>query len=123
MTVDQCVESIDRVTRAGREACRAVETALEALLVGGELRQDGRSMVDIVDDMIARGGREMRLSAAEAFRDYERAIASLRAVVVKTLVDEEGLSLTSVAQRMKISRQAASRLYQSAPEPPEGGHG
>jgi|SRR5690349_6579406 len=116
MTDDRFVESVERVAHAGREACVAVETAVEALLETLEAHRGGRSLVDIVDEMIARGGRETRLSAAEAFRDYERSIASMRAVVVRTLVDEEGLSLTGAAQRMKISRQAASRLYQSAPE-------
>lgn len=51
------------------------------------------------------GGRETRLNAAEAFREYERAIASMRAGVVHALVDEGGLSLTDVARRMKVSRK------------------
>jgi predicted DNA-binding protein (UPF0251 family) len=40
----------------------------------------------------------------------------MRAGVVRALVDEGGLSLTDVARRMKISRQAAARLYESARE-------
>jgi hypothetical protein len=75
----------------------------------------------MVDELIAAGGRETRLSAADAFREYERSIASMRAGVVRVLVDEGGLSLTDAAKRMKISRQAAARLYQSVPE--RGGQG
>ena len=79
---------------------------------GCEARNAGRSIVDVVDELIAAGGREIRLSAADAFHEYERAIASMRADVVRALVDEGGLSLTDVAKRMKISRQAAARLYE-----------
>ena len=50
------------------------------------------------------------------FREYERAIASMRADVVRVLVDEGGLSLTDVARQMRISRQAAARLYEPVPE-------
>jgi hypothetical protein len=81
---------------------------------GCEALDAGRSVVDVVDALIATGGRETRLSAADAFHEYERAIASLRAAVVRALVDETGLSLTEVAKRMKISRQAAARLYEPA---------
>jgi predicted transcriptional regulator len=52
------------------------------------------------------------MSAVDAFHEYERAIASMRADVVRALVDEGGLSLTDVAKHLKISRQAASRLYE-----------
>ena len=68
---------------------------------GCEARNAGRSVVDVVDVLIAAGGRETRLGAAEAFREYERAIAWMRVAVVRTLVDEGGLSLTNVAKRMK----------------------
>jgi hypothetical protein len=116
MTQDWFVEAVERVTGAGREAGLAIETAVAALREGAEARRAGRPIVDIVDELIAAGGRETRLRAAEAFRDYERSIASIRAGVVRALVDEAGLSLTDVAKRMKISRQAAARLYQPVAE-------
>jgi predicted transcriptional regulator len=40
----------------------------------------------------------------------------MRARVVRALVDEGGLSLTDVAKRLKISRQAAARLYEPVRE-------
>lgn len=116
MTEDWFVEAADRVAEAGRRACLAIETAVGALHEGCEARNAGHSIVDVVDAMIAAGGREARLGAADAFRDYERAVARLRAGVVRALVDEDGLSLTAAAQRMKISRQAAARLYQPVRE-------
>jgi hypothetical protein len=123
VTEDWFVEAVDRVAEAGRRACLAIETAVDASREGCETRKAGRSIVDVVDAMIAAGGREARLGAADAFREYERAVASLRAGVVRALVDEDGLSLTAAAQRMKISRQAAARLYESLPEGGDEGPG
>jgi hypothetical protein len=116
MTEDWFVGAVDRVADAGRQACLAIETAVGALREGCEARSAGRSIVEVVDELIVAGGREARLGAADAFRDYEQAIASMRAAVVRALVDEGGLSLTEAARRLKISRQAAARLYESARE-------
>ncbi len=116
MTEDWFVGAVERVADAGRRACLAIETAVGALREGGEARTAGRSLVDVVDELIVTGGRETRLKAADAFREYERAVASMRAGVVRALVDEGALSLTDVAKHMKISRQAAARLYGLAPE-------
>jgi hypothetical protein len=117
MTEDWFAAAVERVALAGRQACLAIDTAVDALREGCEARNAGRSIIDVVDELIGAGGRETRLSAAEEFREYEWAIASMRAGVVRALVDEGGLSLTEVAKRMKISRQAAARLYQPRREP------
>ena len=98
MTEDWFVGAVERVAEAGRRACLAIETAVGALREGCEARNAGRSIVDVVDELIAAGGRETRLSAADAFREYERAIASMRAGVVRALVDEDGLSLTDCGE-------------------------
>jgi hypothetical protein len=116
MTEDWFVGAVERVADAGRQACLAIEMAVAALQGGCEARIAGQSVVDIVDDLIATGGRETRLSSADAFREYERAIISLRAAVVRALVDEGGLSVTDAAKRLRISRQAAARLYESVPD-------
>jgi hypothetical protein len=112
MTEDWFAEAVERVEDAGRQACLAIETAIGALREVCEARNAGRSVVDVVGDLIVAGGREIRLGASDSFREYERSIAELRARVVRALVDEDGLSLTDVAQRMRISRQAAARLYE-----------
>jgi hypothetical protein len=115
MTDDWFVEAVERVTNAGRQACLAIDTAVGALQGGCQARNAGRPIVDIVDELITAGGRETRLSAADAFHEYERAIASMRADVVRALVDEGGLSLTDAAKRLKISRQSAARLQRAGP--------
>jgi len=116
MTEDWFVEAVERVADAGYRARVAIETAVGALREGCEARNSGRSIVEVVDELIAAGGRETRLSAADAFREYERAIASMRSGVVRALVDEGGLSLTDVSKHLKISRQAAARLSRPGPE-------
>jgi hypothetical protein len=68
-------------------------------------------MVEVVELLIGGGGRATRVSSADAFREYERAVAAMRSRVVRALVDEGGLTLTEVSRRMRISRQAASKLY------------
>ncbi len=123
MTEDWFVGAVEQVAEAGRRACVAIETTVGALREGSEARKAGRPIVDVVDELIAAGGREIRLSAADAFREYERAIASMRADVVRALVDTDGLSLTDVANHMKISRQAAARLYESLAEDGDEGLG
>jgi hypothetical protein len=112
MPEDWFAAAVERVDDAGRQACLAIDSAVGALRGGLEALDAGRSIVDVVEELIMAGGRETRLNAAEAFREYERAIGSMRAGVVRALVDEGGLSLTDVARRMKISRQAAARLYE-----------
>jgi hypothetical protein len=124
VTEDWFVGAVERVADAGRHACLAIETAVAALQEGCGARAAGRPLDDVVDVLIAAGGRETRLTAAAAFREYERAIASMRVAVVRALVDEAELSLTDVAKRMKISRQAAARLYEqgtdvTSKDPPE----
>ena len=70
-------------------------------------------MSEIVDDLISSGGRDVRLGAAEAFRQFEREIQSMRLGVIRALIDEEGLSITDASARLGISRQAGARLYRS----------
>jgi hypothetical protein len=119
MTEDWFIDAVERVADAGHEACLAIHAAVGVLQAGLEARDAGRPIVDMVDELIAAGGRETRMRAADAFREYERAIASMRSGVVRALVDDGGLSLTDAAKRLKISRQAAARLYDPGPNGPE----
>ena len=62
------------VAVAGRAACDAIEAAIEALEVGARARTTGVPLVDIVDDLIGAGGRDVRLATADAFHEFERAL-------------------------------------------------
>jgi hypothetical protein len=108
---DWFVAAVDRVADAAEQACDAIRASIRALETGREARLTGGSMVEVVQSLIGAGGRATRVGAADAFREYERAIAGMRSKVVRALVDEEGLTLTEASRRMRISRQAASKLY------------
>lgn len=110
---DWFVAAVERVADAAEQACDAVQASVRALEAGREARLAGGSMVEIVELLIGTGGRVTRVGAADAFREYEQAVASMRSRVVRELVDEGGLTLTEVSRRMRISRQAAGKLYRA----------
>jgi DNA-directed RNA polymerase specialized sigma24 family protein len=116
MSRDPFVASAEQVAAAGRAACEAIESAVAALDIGAQARLSGVPLADVVDELISAGGRGVRLSAAGAFHEFERAVAEMRARVVCELVDADGLSYTEVARRLQISRQAVARLYRAANE-------
>jgi hypothetical protein len=111
---DPFVEAAEEVAATGLATCDAIGSAMRALEVGVQARRAGVPLVEIVDDLIGAGGRDVRLAAADAFHEFERAVAEMRARVVCTLIDEDHLSLTEVAARLRISRQAVARLYRHA---------
>ncbi len=111
MSEDPFVAAAQEVAAAGRVACESIESAVDALEVGVRARSTGVPLADVVDELITAGGRDTRLSATDAFHNFERAIAEMRARVVRTLVDVDGLSQTEVARLLHISRQAVARLY------------
>ena len=76
-----------------------------------EARGSGLSVAEIVEGLIARGGPQTRRGAADALREYERAMTNFRSTLVRGLVEGEGLSVAEVARRLSISRQMAARLY------------
>jgi hypothetical protein len=116
MDRDPFVAAADEVALAGRAACEVIESAVRALEVGARARTTGIPMVDVVDRLIGAGGRDVRLATADAFHQFERALIEMRARVVCTLVDDDGLSLTEVGRRLHISRQAVARLYRHSKE-------
>lgn len=111
---DRFEAAVEEVATAGRAACEAIESAVQALEVGARASMAGVPLPDVVESLIAAGGRDVRLAAAEAFREFERAVAEMRAQVVRSLIDDERLTLTEVASRLHISRQAVGRLYRDA---------
>ncbi len=110
-------EDVERVADAGRRACEAIEATIRTLAAARDARAAGRPVPDVVEALVDAGSREVRLAASEAFRVYEQALSAMRSDVVRVLVDSAGLSLTSVAARLGVSRQSATRLYQAARRP------
>jgi hypothetical protein len=116
MAEDWFLEAIDAVDRTGREACEQLGLVLQDVARMRAARASGSLLSDVVTDAIGRGGREVRRGAAQAFTEYEQAVAAMRAAVVRGMVDDEGLTLSEAGARLGISRQAAGRLYQAATE-------
>jgi hypothetical protein len=111
---DPWADAIDRVVQTANAASRAIRESAQVVDVLRHERARGVSLAEIVREAIESGGREKRLAASAAIRAYEHAMMEFRASVVRDLVDSEGLSLSEVARRMKISRQMATRLYRAA---------
>ena len=55
--------------------------------------------------------REVRDEVYERLTAFERAFNMTRAMGVRLMVDEDGMTLTQVSQLMKRSRQFVTRLY------------
>lgn len=98
---------VERTAEAAREALAGAGPILEAV------RADRLAGVPLVAlaEMLAREGLGQRRLAASAFQTYEQAVAALRAQVVHALINEEGATLSGLAGRMGVSRQAVARLY------------
>jgi hypothetical protein len=114
MREDWLVVAVEQVADSARAVCETVEVLVQTLDATREARLAGGSVARIVDDLMEQGAKDVRLSVAEAFLAYERSLAAIRAGVVRALVDDDGLSLTDVARRLQVSRQAVARLYQNA---------
>ena len=117
MAEDWFMAAFRRVSDAGRTACESVEAAVRALETGRQAHVAGRPVSEVVDELINGGGRDVRLAAAEAFRQFEREIQSMRVAVIRAMIDEEGFSVTEASARLGISRQAGARLYHSGRPP------
>jgi hypothetical protein len=107
--------TVTRVGKTARAAKDAIDAAVQQLEQSRDERSAGTALADVIDKLLAAGGRELRLGATEAFHEYERATAAVRGCVVRTLVDEQGFSFTQVGEKLRISRQAVVRLYREHP--------
>ena len=61
--------------------------------------------------MFAAGGPETRRGAEEAFHQYQHAVMELRALLIRSRIDDSGSTLSEVARVMNISRQKVTELY------------
>lgn len=102
------------VIATGHRARESIESALAVLQRGADEAMGGAPLPEVIETLIGSGARQVRLHAAEAFEDFERAIGVMRARFIKVLVDVCGMSLTEAGRRLNISRQAAARLYRQA---------
>ena len=112
MPDDWLLKAIDEVLRAA-DAARLELSAAGAVLT--DIRRErsaGGDVVSVAESLSTRGLRS-RVSVADSLREYERAVAALRAEVICALVDDVGATVSGLARRMGISRQSVSRLYEA----------
>jgi uncharacterized alpha-E superfamily protein len=122
-TGDWLLRAIERVEETGRLAAAALARSLENVAGVRRQREEGVPVDSIVSRVLASGGPEARRATEEAFHRYQHAVMVLRALMIRTLVDDSGSSLSEVAREMNISRQKVTQLYRigrSLSETPEG---
>jgi DNA-directed RNA polymerase specialized sigma subunit len=88
--------------------------ALEVQAVFRESGERVRSGRGTLTDVVAERGARDRKRLEEAIRIAQARIRKTRVHLIRTMVEEEGMTLTAVAKLMGISRQAVSALYQEA---------
>ena len=118
---DWLLRTIDRVLETGHIAAAALARSIDNVEEVRRERVSGVSVDSIIGRMLTTGGPEARRATEDAFHQYQHAVMVLRALMIRTLVDQSGSSLSEVAREMNISRQKVTQLYRigrSLSEPP-----
>jgi hypothetical protein len=105
------LEAIKRVEQTGKEAQRAIGEGVASVDTARERLVAGVPVSEIVDELIAQGGREARLRSSAAVEAFGHAVMVYRVGLIRAMVDEEKLSFTEVGRRLGVTRQMISRLY------------
>lgn len=112
-STDWLLEAIKRVELTGEEAQRAIGDGVRSIDRARQQLVAGGPVSEIVDDLIARGGRDARLRSSAAIDAFEHAVMEYRVGLIRAMVDDEQLSFTDVGRRLGVSRQMIARLYRS----------
>ena len=113
MPDDWYVESIGQVERAAQALHDAVEQTVGLLRRARADRLHGTELGEIVGRLVASGALDTRRQADEAFARYAEALAALRTRTIRSLVDDDGLSLADVARLLGLPSQLVTRLYRA----------
>lgn len=105
------LEAIKRIEQIGEEAQRAISEGVASMDRARQQLVAGAAVSEIVDELIAQGGREARLRSSAAIDAFEHAVMLYRAGLIRAMVDDEQLSFTDVGHRLGVSRQMVARLY------------
>jgi hypothetical protein len=77
------MEAIDRVEQTGEEAQRAIREGVASMDRATEQLLAGALVSEIVDDLIARGGREARLRSSAAIDAFQHAVMEYRVGLIR----------------------------------------
>ncbi|HEY0517901.1 MAG TPA: hypothetical protein VGC84_00300 [Ilumatobacteraceae bacterium] len=116
MSEDWYVASIDKVEHAANDVRAALDNVMDGLDNARRDRGAGVALVDIVRQLVVRGGRELRRGPTVAFAEFEKTLTAYRAAAIQALVDDEHLSFSEIGVLTGVSRQMVARLYRTAKE-------
>lgn len=108
---NRLLEAIKRIELTGEEAQKAIRDGVASVEMARELLAAGAPVSELVDDLIARGGREARLRSSAAIDAFEHAVMVYRVGLIRAMVDDDRLSFTEIGRRLGVSRQMVARLY------------
>jgi hypothetical protein len=103
--------AIQQAEEGGLRAAIALAQSIEDLAEVRRQRESGSPVDSIFEVMFAAGGPETRRAAEEAFHQYQHAVMELRALLIRSRIDDSGSTLSEVARVMNISRQKVTELY------------
>ncbi len=112
-STNRLLEAIERVEEAGDEAQKGIREGVASIDRARVQLVAGAPVSEIVDDLIARGGRQARLRSSAAIDAFEHAVMVYRVGLVRAMVDGEKLTFTEVGRHLGVSRQMIARLYGS----------
>lgn len=110
MGTSSIVPTIDEILETGRRAKAAIEALSEQFVRARAYIERDAPASEMVHELLPQAA-ETRRATQEAFQRFLREVMRFRSMVVRSLVDDEGWTLTAVASRLGTSRQFVSRLY------------
>lgn len=110
MTRDWFTAKIDAVDAAAEGVRHALNRYPDVLERVRAEWLAGSPMTDIAHHH-ATSLRERRVAILEAIRQYEHALFELRGAAVRIQIDDEGATLSDLAQFWGLTRQTVTRLY------------
>jgi hypothetical protein len=110
-SVDWLRHAIQQAEEGGQRAAIALARSVEDLTEVRRHRESGSSVDSIFEAMFAAGGPETRRAAEEAFHQYQHEVMELRALLIRSRIEDSGSTLSEVARAMNISRQKVTELY------------
>ena len=111
MEADPFDIELDELDQACLDFSEKLEGLRKAIVHIRHLREQGRP----VSEVVAFGpGVPARREVRESWSGLNRALHAYRVRLVKSMVDDEGMTITDVARVTRNARQVVSRLYHGA---------
>jgi hypothetical protein len=108
MTTDRLDARLEELDEACDELRRRIGSVRRAVVAIRRMRAEGHTASDI----LAMGpGVSARRDLRQSWSQVNEALHLYRVALVKSIVDDEGLSIAEAARRTGNARQVASRLY------------